>query len=540
MIISRHFFSLLISVGLWAQTPPVPSSEAQLKPSIPVVFKGETIFEVKTRIGSFTPEARARAITERLERIVSDPFHPLPPLQAANQEQSTDILCGETILLTLTEEDAHAEGISRERLAQQRIAQIQPVLQAQTWRAKLKSLALSTLWTLLVTAGGFGVFRGVRFGFGRFGRSILAISEESFLRFKIQNLELVSSARMRQLSLKGITLIQGAALLLLGYIYLSIIFSFFPVTKGLAAQLFQLIMEPLKVVFRAMLGYLPNLFFLLLIALVTRYLLKLVHLIFRGIQSGALNVPNFHQEWAEPTYRLIRVFVFAFALVVAFPYLPGAGSDAFKGVSLFIGLVFSLGSSGLVGNAVAGILITYMRPFQLGDRIAVGETVGDVTEKSLLVTRIRTIKNVDVTIPNATLLGGQVHNYSANAQTRGLILHSTITIGYDAPWRTVHALLIEAANQTEGLLKEPKPFVLQTSLDDFYVSYQINAYTDQASRMATIYSELHANIQEQFNQAGVEIMSPHYRSERDGNQTTIPAQHLPEDYVAPAFRVKRI
>jgi len=531
--------TILLAVGLRAQPPSFPV-DAHPTASCPVVFRDQTLFQVNTRVGSFTPEARAKAITERLERITSDPFQSLPPLQVVNQEQSTDIVCGEMVLLTLTEEDAKAEGLSRGLLAQQRIAVIQPALLSQNWKARIKSIALSILWTLLVTAGGLSVFWGVRFGLRRFRGKLFAIPEEDFVRFKIQNLEVISAARMRQWTLRSLTLVQGVLLVLLGYVYLSVIFSFFPVTRGLATRLFYLILEPLGVVLKAMLGYLPNLFFLFLIALVTRYLLKLIHLGFKGFQSGALQIPNFHPEWAEPTYRLTRVFVFAFALVVAFPYLPGAGSDAFKGVSLFIGLVFSLGSSGVVGNAVAGVLITYMRPFQMGDRIAVGETVGDVVEKSLLVTRIRTIKNVDVTIPNATLLGNQVHNYSANAKAQGLILHTTVTIGYDAPWRTVHALLIEAARLTDGILKDPQPFVLQTSLDDFYVSYQINAYTDQASRMATIHSELHANIQEQFNKAGVEIMSPHYRSERDGNQTTIPAQHLAEDYEPPAFRIKRV
>lgn len=227
----------------------------------------------------------------------------------------------------------------------------------------------------------------------------------------------------------------------------------------------------------------------------------------------------------------------ALALVVAFPYFPGSGSEAFKGISLFMGIIFSFGSTGMVGNVVAGVMITYMRPFQIGDRIAVGDTVGDVVEKSLLVTRLRTIKNVDVTIPNSTLLGAQVQNFSANARDRGLILHTTVTIGYDAPWRTVHALLIGAAKATPGILEEPAPFVLQTSLDDFYVSYQINAYTKDPARMAGIYSDLHANIQEKFNEGGVEIMSPHYRAARDGNQTTIPVDYLPQGYTPPPFRI---
>lgn len=533
----RCFAPFMLGIFIFVSLGHLSANEAQT--SSPVEFHGQALFGVKTRIGSFTSEARAQAISMRLERLTSDPFQKLPALQVVDQEQTTDIVCGETILMTLTEDDARAEAVSRAVLAQQRIAILEPILRAQTWQAKAKSLAFSALWILLATAGGLGVHWGARSIFSRLHRRIATIPASDFFRFQIQKLEVISGVRLQQWALNGLKLIKGVLLVLLGYIYLSILFSFFPFTRGLATRLFHLILEPLNLVFKALLGYLPNLVFLLLIALFTRYLLKLIHLVFKGFQSGALQVPGFHPEWAEPTYRLTRLFVFAFALVVAFPYLPGAGSDAFKGVSLFIGLVFSLGSSGVVGNAVAGVLITYMRPFQIGDRIAVGETLGDVVEKSLLVTRIRTIKNVDVTIPNATLLGTQVHNYSANAKTPGLILHTTITIGYDAPWRTVHTLLLEAAWLTEGLKEEPKPFVLQTSLDDFYVSYQINAYTDQAFRAAAIQSELHCNIQEAFNRAGVEIMSPHYRAERDGNPSTIPAQPQPENRPSSPFSEKR-
>jgi small-conductance mechanosensitive channel len=173
----------------------------------------------------------------------------------------------------------------------------------------------------------------------------------------------------------------------------------------------------------------------------------------------------------------------------------------------------------------------------MGDRVRIGETVGDITEKTLLVTRVRTIKNVEITIPNGTVLSSQVVNFTTLAAEHGLILNTTVTIGYDAPWARVHELLIEAARRTEHILSEPAPFVLQTALNDFYVSYELNAYTDRPDVMAATYSQLHQHIQDAFNEGGVEIMSPHYGALRDGNATTIPAAHLPADYRAPAFRV---
>ena len=181
-----------------------------------------------------------------------------------------------------------------------------------------------------------------------------------------------------------------------------------------------------------------------------------------------------------------------------------------------------------------------MRSFTIGDRVKIGDVTGDVIEKTMLVTRVRTTKNEIISIPNSTILTSHIINFSSDAPDKGLILHTPVTIGYDAPWRQVHQLLIGAALATEFIEKEPKPFVLQTSLDDFYVSYQINAYTRAPNRQAATYSLLHQNIQDKFNEAGVEIMSPHYRAQRDGNQTTVPADYLPAGYQAPHFRVKPV
>jgi small-conductance mechanosensitive channel len=233
----------------------------------------------------------------------------------------------------------------------------------------------------------------------------------------------------------------------------------------------------------------------------------------------------------------VRFLIVVFTLIVAFPYLPGSKSPAFQGVSIFFGLLLSLGSSSAISNVVAGTVLTYTRAFQLGDRVQIGETTGDIVDRTLLVTRVRTIKNADIAIPNAMVLTSHIINFSSMATRDGLILHTSVTIGYDAPWRKIHDLLISAAESTENILHEPKPFVLQTGLNDFYVNYEINAYTNQASLMAKTYSDLHQNIQDKFYESGVEIMSPHYFGMRDGNRAAIPAAYLPKDYAAPGFRI---
>jgi small-conductance mechanosensitive channel len=324
------------------------------------------------------------------------------------------------------------------------------------------------------------------------------------------------------------------------YFYIPLVLSFFPWTRGMANKLFDYILTPLEKSGLAFVEYLPNLFYLLVIVIITNYAIKFIGFIFAEVEKQNLIIPGFYHDWANPSFKIARFMIIAFSAVVAFPYLPGADSPAFKGVSVFLGVLFSLGSSSAIANVVAGVILTYMRAFKLGDRVKIADTVGDVVEKTLLVTRVRTIKNVDITVPNAMVLSSHIINYSTTAEEDGLILHTTVTIGYDAPWRQVHELLIAAARATGNILETPAPFVFQTSLDDFYVSYEINAYTDKPSIMARTYSELHQNIQEKFNEGGIEIMSPHYATLRDGNMTTIPESYLPESYKQPPFRVSRV
>jgi small-conductance mechanosensitive channel len=249
------------------------------------------------------------------------------------------------------------------------------------------------------------------------------------------------------------------------------------------------------------------------------------------VEVENIRVTGFHRDWARPTFNILRFLLYAFMLVIIFPYLPGSHSPAFQGVSVFLGVLLSLGSSSAISNIVSGLVITYMRPFKIGDRVKIGDVIGDVTEKNMLVTRIRTIKNEDITIPNSSVLSASTINYSSNTRPTdtGLILHTTVTIGYDTPWQDMHKALIAAANRTDLILQQPEPFVLQTSLDDFYVSYQLNAYTRSANEQQNIYSQLHQNIQDCCAEAGIEIMSPHYRSQRDGNTTTIPEQYWKDD-----------
>jgi small-conductance mechanosensitive channel len=275
----------------------------------------------------------------------------------------------------------------------------------------------------------------------------------------------------------------------------------------------------------AIIGYLPNLFTLIIIGVATRYTLKFLRFFHDGISSKKIKIAGLHPELTDPTFQLLRFMIVALALVAAYQFLPGSDSPIFRGITIFVGFLLSLGSTSLVTNIVSGIVLTYTRGLRIGDRVKIGKTVGDVLERTLLVTRIRTIKNVVVTIPNGMVLNNEIINYNAPMLEEGLILNTTVTIGYDVPWRKVHRLLIHAAVACRDILSDPKPFVLQTSLDDYYVSYELNAYTHTPDRMAMIYSELHQNIQDWFNEAGIEIMSPRYTAYRDGSEVTIPSQN---------------
>lgn len=235
----------------------------------------------------------------------------------------------------------------------------------------------------------------------------------------------------------------------------------------------------------------------------------------------------------------MRVLIIALTVVFAFPFIPGSSSPAFQGVTVFLGLLISLGSTSVIANIMAGIVLTYTHAFSIGDRVQIGATIGDVVDRSLLVTTVRTIKNEDVTIPNNVVLSGHIVNYTQESTQQGLILFTSVTIGYDTPWREVHKALITAAAATPGILETPEPFVLQTALNDFYVSYQVNAYTKEPEHMATIYSALHQNIQDKFNEAGLEILSPHYNQLRDGNRKAVPEEYLPKGYKTPGLRIEK-
>jgi len=356
---------------------------------------------------------------------------------------------------------------------------------------------------------------------------------------KIQTFELISADRVTEILKAFVRAGRFVLWVIALYVFIPVVLSFFPGPREIVRTYLGYIIAPFYTILRGFLSFIPNLFFIGLVGLATRYVLKFTRLFFNEMGKGNITFSGFHQEWVQPTHKLLRLLIIVLAVVVVSPYLPGFGSPAFQGISIFFGVLLSLGSTAAIANIVAGLAITYMRPFKVGDRVKIADTMGDVIEKTLLITRVRTIKNVEVTIPNSMVLGSHMINYSALASEDGLILHTSITIGYDVPWRQVHELLVSAARSTLNILQEPPPFILQTGLNDYSVSYELNVYTAKAHNLLTILSELHQNIQDKFNEANIEIMSPSYAALRDGNQVTIPENYLPKSAPPKGFRILR-
>lgn len=399
----------------------------------------------------------------------------------------------------------------------------------------LPNVEANSLLSILITAVIATILAAIIFilvrGITRFiEKKVLSLHFQKIRTLRFQNQEILTGSQIAWGISSLFRWLRYFFYLVIFYLYINTIFSFFPKTRGISAKLFNHFIDAIEFVLGAVWGYLPNLLTLIVIFTFGFYLMKLTRLFFKGVEEKRITLSGFYPEWASPTFAITRFFIVAFLIIVAFPYLPGKDSPAFHAVSIFFGVLISLGSTGAVSNVVAGIVLTYMRAFKIGDTVQIADTNGNVVEKTMFVTRIRTVKNVEITVPNAMVLNDHIINYSALAENEGLILHSKVTIGYDVPWKQVHDLLKEAAKATEGLEKEPEPFVLQTALDDYYVEYEINAYTKLPKIMARTYNELHRNIQDKFNEAGVEIASPTITTYRDGNKENIPDDYLPKDH----------
>ncbi|HSA60595.1 MAG TPA: mechanosensitive ion channel family protein, partial [Nitrospiraceae bacterium] len=455
----------------------------------------------------------AGAISDRIEAIASNQALTLDALRIEEAPDRSVVKFSDEMVVAVFDADAEIEGLSRQILAETYRIRIKEAVAGYRHDRSPRVLVLHTLYALGATAAfALLVFLLIR-AFGRLDHFLEQRYRAKVVGMQAKALRVVEAERLWEAvrSLQRMT--RGLVLLVLAFIYSEFVLGLYPWTRPFSQRLLSLFIDPLRAIALAIVDAVPSLIFLVVLTVVVRYGLKVLKLYFAEVGRGTIRHAGFDPDWAMPTFRILRLVVIAFAVIVAYPHVPGSQSEAFKGVSILLGVIFSLGSSSSVANLIAGYTMIYRRAFKVGDRIKIDEVIGDVTEMRLQVTHLRSVKNEEITIPNSTILNSVVINFSKLARERGLILHTIVGIGYETPWRQVEAMLIEAANRTPGLLSEPPPYVLQQSLDDFAVKYELNVYCDQPQESLKLSTALHRNILDLFNEHGVQIMTPAYEGD---------------------------
>lgn len=477
----------------------------------PVVVDGRVLFRVRG-VTAFPASDRAATIAQRVRALAEDGAIPPNALHLVANEHWTEIVAGENSIMAVFDADAAVEapGLSRQALAQIYLKKVSSALEQYRVEREPVQLLRKALgiagWTFLLVLAELAMLGSLRWLMARIGRRYQSAIEQ----IETGTFRLIRAGSIWVAVRFAIRLFALVTALAIFYVYLHIVLDLLPWTRALSADLRALTVAPLMVLARESVAAIPRLLVIFVIIAVARHIVRLARYFFSAIESGTIKFSGFEAEWSRPTYNIVRVLIIAFAAMVCYPYIPGSRSEAFKGITIFVGVLFSLGSSSLLANIIAGYTMAYRRAFHVGDRIKVGDLIGDVTEIGLMVTHMRSIKNEELVVPNSLILNSNVINYASLARKRGLILHSAVGIGYETPWRQVEAMLLMAAERTPGLLREPAPFVLQLSLNDFAVTYELNVYCDQPSEMDRLYSQLHRSVLDVFNEYGVQIMTPAY------------------------------
>ena len=380
------------------------------------------------------------------------------------------------------------------------------------------------LYAIAVTAALVPLLALLRLVFKKLGARVEDTLARADWALNIQRLELLSAEGFKRGLVWGFRSIHTLLALFVLYLYIPVVLALFPWTEPLAQPFADYFLEPMSKIWEAMVNYMPSLLHILVIIFCTWLILKVLRGFFVAFRMRYITLPGFHSEWAAPTYKIIRFLELALTLVMIVPLLPGSSSPAFTGISLFVGSLITLGSTSAMGNITSGVVLIYARSFNQGDYVRIGGAFGQVVERTLLATRLQTTKNENITIPNSVVLSSKVINYSDTSDSPDLVVHASIGLGYDVDWRKVHELLRNAAINTAHVEPDPEPFVLQKSLDNFSVSYEINAYTKRPDQLPGIYSELNRNILDEFSREKIEILSPTHTSIRDGNALVLPRQ----------------
>ena len=493
-----------------------------ITPGAPLIIDGDTLLVLYTRRGGILPEARVEDIREKIMEEGKRMTLFTDSIYIFDGEFTTDIMIGEELVMSVTDNDGLWQNKTRQELAAEYRTIIEAKIEQLHAQYGLKRKLMGVVYVLgAMLALGLLIW-ATNFCYRRWRYRLLRMLLRRTRPLAIKDYEVLNLHRQGILFLTGFNVLRYLIIFLLLFIFVPMFFVAFPETKSFTFTIFGYVWNPFVNILKSVVSFLPKFFQIVVIVFCFRYLVKGLHYLMNEIGSGRLKITGFYADWAQPTYLILRVLCYSFMIVMIWPLLPSSDSQVFQGVSVFIGVIVSLGSSSIIGNVMAGMVMTYMRPFHVGDFIKYGDMEGFVIEKSVLVTRIRTRKNDVITIPNSNLMTSQTTNYTFSAHNYGVIVHTKVTIGYDMQWQLIRDLLLAAAAKTSHLQKKPEPFVRITALDDFYVEYEVNAYTRKSDLLGDIYSELHQNILDSFHSNGVEIMSPHIFAHRNDLELQIP------------------
>ena len=483
-------------------------------PTAPVQIEGRVLFTVRG-VSAYSAQTRADTIAARIAALAADPRFTVDHVHIVESQHSTDIKADQRLVVGIVDADAAVEGVDRYSLALAYVERVRAAIESYRQDRRPEELRLAVLRAAIATA----IFVTSLYLLLRLARRFTVLverrCEECVPAIALESLHILHAQRVWSTVRTGVRTLRVAAILILTYLYLPFVLGLFPWTRAAAHRLLGYFMDPLARIGGAVLADLPNLVFLTVVIVAARYVLRLLRLFFHAVEHGTVTLSDFDPEWALPAFKVARFGVLAFALVIAYPYIPGSNSEAFKGMSIFVGLILSIGSTSFIANLVAGYTLIYLRAFKPGDLVKVDEEVGEVIALRLQATYLRTLKNEEVILPNSLVLNNLIVNYSALAREQGLILHTTVGIGYETPWRQVEAMLLLAAQRTPGLLPQPKAFVLQKALGDFSITYELNVFCSEPRTLPELYTRLHRRILDVFNEYGVQIMTPAYRDDPD-------------------------
>jgi len=494
-----------------AQSANDGAAEAEIA-TAPVQLDGATLFLVRG-VSSFPAEERARRIEQRLVAVAADRTIPIDSLHLVEGEGLVQIVAGDRPIVALAPADAHLEQVGPLTLANADLARIREAIAKYRNARSPAALKRGVVNALVATVVFGAAIVAFLWGWRRVDRVLTRRLKPYIHSIEVQSFTLMNRDRIARLLRSSFGVMRIVLAVAGALLYLGLVLAQFPATRQLSRNAGWMLFRPVQIIGRGIIDLVPNVIFLAVLFVVFRFGLRLIRMFFDAVNRGSVTLRGFDSDWARPTYKIVRAAVIALGAIVAYPYIPGSNSDAFKGVSLFIGVVLSLGSTSAISNIIAGYMMTYRRAFRIGDRVKIGDATGDVTEMRLQVTHLRSFKNEEIIIPNSQILTKDVVNYSSMARTEGLILHTEVGIGYETPWRQVEAMLLIAADRTPGLLIDPRPFVRLKKLGDFAITYELNVYCRIAQAMGELYTELHRNILDVFNEYGVQIMTPAYEGD---------------------------